>query len=187
MRLASASFGRRVAEIRLDRGLTQAEIAAAIGVSRQTVTHWETAARCEIEMRGVRKLARVLRVRVDDLRAPAGTPIPFLDPALWSRFKRQRRRHLAVRTPRPRRTPSADEIIFRTVLDAVRNTLDPAGVAVVIRELSAKHGTTLVDTVLKAVQLRLDNERKTFAAACTMPPAPPTADEQPGQLILQLQ
>jgi hypothetical protein len=40
-------------------------------------------------------LARALRCRVQDLSAPAGSPVPSLDPSLRFRFKRKLKRRLA--------------------------------------------------------------------------------------------
>lgn len=195
MRVSCATFGRRLAVVRIDRGFTQAELAIAIGVSRQLITCWETSDTNWVDITDVRNCARVLRCRVKDLSAPAGTPVPSLDPALRFRFKRRLKQHLAERTPKPQRgrrsagvlagaRSRADEIVFRTLLGTIRNTLDPNAVAAVVRELRAEHGPVLVNAVLKAVELRLDNERRTFAAACAMPPEPPTADEQHGHAIL---
>jgi transcriptional regulator with XRE-family HTH domain len=185
MRLACAIFSRRLAAVRIDRGLTQAELAAAINVSRQKISCWENGGTNWVDITDVRRCARALRCRVKDLAAPADALFPSLDPSLRFRFKRRLKQHPAERTPKPqrgRRSPSvsaggknrADEIVFRTLLGAIRNTLDPNAVAAVIRELSAEHGPVLVNAVLKAVELRLDNERKTFAAARAMPPEPPT-------------
>ena len=36
-----ASFGRRVTELRKEKGLTQAALAEAVGVSKNTVSVWE--------------------------------------------------------------------------------------------------------------------------------------------------
>jgi transcriptional regulator with XRE-family HTH domain len=48
MRLANAAFGRRLAAIRRDHGLVQAELAAAIGKSRQAINHWEAGMRFDV-------------------------------------------------------------------------------------------------------------------------------------------
>jgi transcriptional regulator with XRE-family HTH domain len=97
MRLASANFGRRLAVIRRDRGLTQSELAAAIGIPRQLVSRWENGGSGLVHMSAIRKSARALRCRVKDLTAPAGTPFRSPDPALWARFKRRLKRRLAER------------------------------------------------------------------------------------------
>jgi transcriptional regulator with XRE-family HTH domain len=97
MKLISATFGRRLAAIRKDRGLTQAELAAAIGVSRQRVASWENGGPDWVDIVFVRRCARALRCRVKDLAAPAGTPFPSLDPFLWFRFKRRLKQRLSER------------------------------------------------------------------------------------------
>ena len=76
--------------------------------------------------------------------------------------------------------PPADSVteeVFRTLLGAIRGTLDPNAVATVVRDLSAEHDPVLVNAGLKAVELRLERERKTLEAVRAMPPVPPTADE----------
>jgi transcriptional regulator with XRE-family HTH domain len=94
MKLASDTLGPRLAAIRNDRGLTQAELAALIGVSRQTINSWENGGTHWIDIKDVRRCAHALRCRVKDFSAPAGTPFPAVDPSLWSRFRRQLKRRL---------------------------------------------------------------------------------------------
>jgi transcriptional regulator with XRE-family HTH domain len=187
--LASATFGRRLAAIRSNRSLTQAELGAAIGASRQTISHWETCAGGEVQTRDIKKCARVLRCRVKDLLAPAAAPLPFLDRSLWSQTRRRLKRQLAKTGPRPRRarrTPGAPPILSgsrpkdntaaeEVLLGTIRSTLDPNAVAAVVRALGAEHGSVFVNEVLAAVELRLDKERKTFEAMRAMTPI---ADEQ---------
>jgi DNA-binding XRE family transcriptional regulator len=63
LKLTNDSVGRRLAVIRIDRGLTQRELAAALGVSRQTVCHWETSGHCAVDIDDARRCGRVLRCR----------------------------------------------------------------------------------------------------------------------------
>jgi transcriptional regulator with XRE-family HTH domain len=95
MKLASDTFGPRLAAIRRNRGLTQAELALAIGVSRQKINVWENGGTAWVDITDVRRCAHALRCRVKDISAPAGTPFPSFDPFLWFRFKLRLQRRLA--------------------------------------------------------------------------------------------
>lgn len=75
MRL-SAHFCARLAAIRLDRGLTLAELAALIGRTKTTICRWEHGAPAEIHRSDVAKCARVLRCSRKVLLAPLDEPIP---------------------------------------------------------------------------------------------------------------
>ena len=74
------SQGARLAAHRKAAGLSQAELARAVGVPQSSVSYWETAAkppRSDV----LPKLAKALGVRVEDLLgtapiAPAGRPGP---------------------------------------------------------------------------------------------------------------
>jgi transcriptional regulator with XRE-family HTH domain len=76
MKWASETFGRRLALIRQDRRMTQQELGAAIGKSRQTITHWENNPLFELCLSDVTKCAWALHCRPKDLLAPPGAPIP---------------------------------------------------------------------------------------------------------------
>lgn len=60
------SLGERLAELRVARGTTQAAIAEACGVSRPTVTQWETGVK-RPSRDNVLRLANALAVSLDDL------------------------------------------------------------------------------------------------------------------------
>lgn len=62
--------GSRLAALRKNAGLSQTELAKAIGVSQQTVAYWETSAvppRSDV----LPKMAKALSVRVDDILGDA--------------------------------------------------------------------------------------------------------------------
>jgi len=73
MRLASQTFGRRLKAIRRDRGFTQAELAALIGRSKQSVSAWENSV-CDVRLIAVEKCAAALECKVKDLLAPLDKP-----------------------------------------------------------------------------------------------------------------
>ena len=65
---ASIRIGRRISALRDARHMTQADLAEALGVSRSTVTMWETGAHYPpIALLG--PLARVLDCRIEDILA----------------------------------------------------------------------------------------------------------------------
>jgi transcriptional regulator with XRE-family HTH domain len=69
-------IGTRIRTARLDRGLTQEELAGSVGVSRSAVAQWETGRTGQITA-NLSRIARALDVNVeqlmygDDKRAPA--------------------------------------------------------------------------------------------------------------------
>jgi transcriptional regulator with XRE-family HTH domain len=67
-----AAVGKRITEIREDRGLTQVALAAAIGVSPYKIFRFEHG-RTRIAIEYLEKIATALRCRVDDLLAPPGS------------------------------------------------------------------------------------------------------------------
>jgi transcriptional regulator with XRE-family HTH domain len=98
MKLISNTFGRRLSAVRIDRGLTQAELGAAIGMYRQLIARWEGGGIYAVDIRAVRKCARVLHCRVKDLSAPLDAPLPTA-PAYWARNRwraKLRQRQTAV-------------------------------------------------------------------------------------------
>ena len=66
---------------------------------------------------------------------------------------------------------SAVDIVFWTLIGAVRNTLDHNAVAKVVDELCAEYGGVLVAAVLEGVERRIEEERKTVAAPAHRRPA----------------
>jgi transcriptional regulator with XRE-family HTH domain len=83
MKWASETFGRRLAQIRTDRRLTQEQLGAKIGKSRQTITHWENDPLFDPRLGDVRTCAQALHCRVPDLLAPLDAPIPPLPRFRW--------------------------------------------------------------------------------------------------------
>jgi transcriptional regulator with XRE-family HTH domain len=87
MRWTSETFGRRLAQIRTDRRLTQQQLGVAVGKSKPTICHWENDPFFEVCESDAKKCAQALHCRLGDLLAPLNAPIPS-DP----RLKRRRRR-----------------------------------------------------------------------------------------------
>jgi len=69
-------FGRRFAAIREHRGLTQAELAAAIGKSEQTIRAWENMICGQVSLSDLKQCACALRCSVRDLLGLIYDPIP---------------------------------------------------------------------------------------------------------------
>lgn len=86
----STSFGRRLQRIRAARGLTQSELAAGVGKSRQTISAWENGTAIEIERGDLDLCAQILLCRRTDLLAPAEASVPTCP--FWSRIKKRLRR-----------------------------------------------------------------------------------------------
>jgi transcriptional regulator with XRE-family HTH domain len=97
MKITGEGFGRRLAAIRAERGLTQRELATAIGSSRQAVCRWENARAVDIRIGELCKLAGALDCRVRDLLAPFEAPIP----PRASSPRRYRRHRRAIANPIP--------------------------------------------------------------------------------------
>jgi transcriptional regulator with XRE-family HTH domain len=68
-------FGRRLAAIREHRGLTQAELAVAIGKSEQTIHDWESITLHPVPLSDLEQCAHALRCRVRDLLGLIYDPI----------------------------------------------------------------------------------------------------------------
>jgi transcriptional regulator with XRE-family HTH domain len=88
MRQTSESFGRRLAQIRKHRHLTQQQLGVAVGKSKRTISEWENSLSVEIWLGDVAQCARALRCQVKDLLAPVDEPIPPY-PLLWPRIRRR--------------------------------------------------------------------------------------------------
>lgn len=65
--------GARLAALRRDAGLTQTELALAIGEKQQTVAYWERSSRPP-RSDAIPKLARVLGIPVDALLSDSAAP-----------------------------------------------------------------------------------------------------------------
>jgi transcriptional regulator with XRE-family HTH domain len=88
----SSPFGRRLMQLRMQRGLTQADLAKLLGSTQRNVSHYETVA--EYPPTDVLvKIATVLKVSADQLlglKTPKAPPKPKEDPEtkrLWKRFQ----------------------------------------------------------------------------------------------------
>jgi transcriptional regulator with XRE-family HTH domain len=88
MRLTSDTVGRRLAAIRRDRGLTQAELGDLVGKSKQTISALEHG-RHGITLADAMKCAEALGCHLRDLCAPLDKPLPRR-PSLWLRVQRRR-------------------------------------------------------------------------------------------------
>jgi transcriptional regulator with XRE-family HTH domain len=71
---ADPDIGRRVAEIRKARGMSQAELATAVGTDKTTIANYEHGR--SSPMRRLDQLAVALQVKPDDLLNPPGSPVP---------------------------------------------------------------------------------------------------------------
>jgi transcriptional regulator with XRE-family HTH domain len=69
----NAAIGKRTTEMREDRGLTQAALAAAIGVSKYMICRFEHG-HTRIAVEYLEKIAAALQCRDKELRAPPGSP-----------------------------------------------------------------------------------------------------------------
>ena len=81
---------------------------------------------------------------------------------------------------RERPIDSVTNVVFWSVLSAVRNTRDPNAVYAVVSELSAEYGRVLVSAVLEAVENRINEERLTIEAVRVIPPWPADVNESHG-------
>ena len=96
--------GRRLATIRRDRGLTQRELAFAIGRTGTTICLWESNGSAEIRLHDARKCANALRCWLKDLAAPLDAPLPPA-PENWPRVRRRIKLEVAAVTRKPPRGP----------------------------------------------------------------------------------
>lgn len=69
-------FGRRLAETRTTRGLTQQELADKAKVSAAVISHFETGVRASASADNLVKLADALNVTIDYLLARTSDPAP---------------------------------------------------------------------------------------------------------------
>ena len=69
------NIGRRLAELRLSRKLSQQQLAGAIGLSIGAIKHFEHC-RTAISVDRLLQLARALDCAPADILAPAGSPVP---------------------------------------------------------------------------------------------------------------
>jgi DNA-binding XRE family transcriptional regulator len=75
MNSRTKEIGRRIALIRVHRMMTQAALAAAIGVSRDVIFHIEKG-HTPLDIDQAERLAAAMRCSIDDLRAPLEAAIP---------------------------------------------------------------------------------------------------------------
>ncbi|RMF58484.1 MAG: XRE family transcriptional regulator [Bacteroidetes bacterium] len=90
---ASSEFGRRLVEARKAQGLTQVQLAEAIGSSQRAISHYETVADFP-PAAVIIQLASALHVSADELlgiqKQRAAQPRDLIDPKtrrLWKKFQ----------------------------------------------------------------------------------------------------
>jgi len=86
-RALNSAIGSRIAELRKARGLTQVEMAEALGVIQGVVSTYEVG-RTRAHPAVLLRLADILNVSVDEIlgRGPRKQPKPH-DQRMWSRFQ----------------------------------------------------------------------------------------------------
>jgi transcriptional regulator with XRE-family HTH domain len=94
VKFASDTAGCRLAAIRIDRRLTQTELAALVGKSKQTISAWEYGL-CEIRLADADRCARLLCFSLRDLLAPVDAPVPKAPPS-WLQKRWQLQRQIAA-------------------------------------------------------------------------------------------
>jgi transcriptional regulator with XRE-family HTH domain len=85
----ASDFGRRLLALRQERGLTQTQLADAIGSSQRAISHYETVAEYP-PASVVVALADALRVSTDELLGKKRRPAPKEPPEtrrLWRQFR----------------------------------------------------------------------------------------------------
>ena len=88
----ASEFGRRLVELRKERGITQVELADKIGSTQRAISHYETVAEFP-PANVIVDLARALGVSADQLLGlkPTRKALPTDDPdvrRLWKKFQR---------------------------------------------------------------------------------------------------
>lgn len=101
---AQIALGRRVAELRNDRKLTQVELADIIGEHYGVVYRIEHATVQLINIDTLRRLADALRCSVNDLMQSPGSPIPI------DRGNGRPKRRIRRRTPNKSKTQTDDPV-----------------------------------------------------------------------------
>jgi transcriptional regulator with XRE-family HTH domain len=101
-------FGARLAMLRQQRGLTQAELGRAIGVSQRMITYYETASP-QPPGALLADLARVLQVSTDELLGL--TPVAERVSPKLARFRKRLRKAEAL--------PAADQRAVLQLIDAL--------------------------------------------------------------------
>lgn len=85
----SSAFGQRLYELRKARGLTQIDLAKALGTSQRAVSYYETVADFP-PAETIVQLAKILGVHVDELLGTKRMKIEKEDPEtqrLWKKFR----------------------------------------------------------------------------------------------------
>jgi transcriptional regulator with XRE-family HTH domain len=90
--MPTSPFGKRLMELRSERGITQTQLADMIGSTQRNISHYETVA--ELPPSAVLiKIAKALQVSTDDLlglKPPRPAPKAKEDPEmrrLWKKFQ----------------------------------------------------------------------------------------------------
>lgn len=72
-------IGQRVRALRTDRGFTQRQLAASVGLSRASITNIEAGRQGDIGVLLASRLATVLGVALADLTGPSSVRFPWLE------------------------------------------------------------------------------------------------------------
>jgi transcriptional regulator with XRE-family HTH domain len=101
--ISTTTIGQRVAMIRVHRMVTQAELAAAIGVSR-SMMHLIEYGHTRIRLDMAKRLAAALHCTVGDLLLPLDTPMPRV------RLRRRSKRALSEQASVPLASPQGEKL-----------------------------------------------------------------------------
>ena len=110
----STEFGKRLVHLRLERGLTQMQLAAAAGTSQRVISHYETVAEYP-SVDVLIAVARVLHVSTDELLGLK--PPPRVEPRRQPADERRLWRHLKLVASLPERDQRA---VLRIIDTAAR-------------------------------------------------------------------
>jgi transcriptional regulator with XRE-family HTH domain len=94
VKLVSDTFGRRLKAIRRARGLTQAELAALVGKSKQSISAWEHG-HGGVRLIDAEIIAIALGCRLKHLLATVDAPVPRA-PMSWLQERLHLRRQIAA-------------------------------------------------------------------------------------------
>ena len=101
--ISTTTIGQRVAMIRVHRMVTQAELAATIGLSRSMMHHIEYG-HTRIRLDLAKRLAAALHCTVGDLLVPLDTPTPRV------RLRRRSKRALSEQASVPLASPQGEKL-----------------------------------------------------------------------------
>ena len=74
-------------------GVTQETVAEALGKTRPTINQWTKKAEVEVTLTEAEKIAKLLKVSLQDLTVQSSTSVRMIDEDAWSELKRSNERH----------------------------------------------------------------------------------------------